>query len=345
MRPIRRLVEGTKAIENGDLNSLVPVTSRDEIGALTQSFNHMVTELRVKERIKATFGKYVDPRIVEDLLKQPDAVSMAGERRVVTVFFSDVEGFTSISENLTPTALVAVINKYFTVMSEPIIRNGGIIDKFIGDGIMAFWAPPFVPVQEHATRACFAALDQLDVLAEFQKAVPDLIGVRTAPRIRFRIGLASGDVVIGNIGSDNFKGYTVMGDTVNLSSRLESGGKQYGVRILISEQTYQMAADAIDVREIDSIRVMGKTEPARVYELLGRRGAIDATRTSLRDRYQEGLAHYRAARWEAAEQAFQHCLTIDPADVPSRLFAERSAHFRSAPPDATWDGVWTLTHK
>ena len=345
MRPIRRLVEGTKAIENGDLDSLVPVTSRDEIGALTQSFNHMVTELRVKERIKATFGKYVDPRIVEDLLKQPDAVSMAGERRVVTVFFSDVEGFTSISENLTPTALVAVINKYFTAMSEPIIRNGGIIDKFIGDGIMAFWAPPFVPVQEHATRACFAALDQLDVLAEFQKAVPDLIGVRTAPRIRFRIGLASGDVVIGNIGSDNFKGYTVMGDTVNLSSRLESGGKQYGVRILISEQTYQMAADAIDVREIDSIRVMGKTEPARVYELLGRRGAIDATRTSLRDRYQEGLAHYRAARWEAAEQAFQHCLTIDPADVPSRLFAERSAHFRSAPPDATWDGVWTLTHK
>ena len=112
MRPIRRLVEGTKAIENGDLDSLVPVTSRDEIGALTQSFNHMVTELRVKERIKATFGKYVDPRIVEDLLKQPDAVSMAGERRVVTVFFSDVEGFTSLSENLTPTALVAVINKY-----------------------------------------------------------------------------------------------------------------------------------------------------------------------------------------------------------------------------------------
>ncbi len=169
--------------------------------------------------------------------------------------------------------------------------------------------------------------------------------MRTAPRIRFRIGLASGDVVIGNIGSDNFKGYTVMGDTVNLSSRLESGGKQYGVRILISEQTYQMAADAIDVREIDSIRVMGKTEPARVYELLGRRGSIDATRASLRDRYQEGLAEYRAARWEAAEQAFQHCLTIDPADVPSRLFAERSAHFRSAPPDATWDGVWTLTHK
>jgi class 3 adenylate cyclase len=346
MRPIRRLVQGTKSIEQGDLETSVPVTSRDEIGALTQSFNHMVGELRLKERIKATFGKYVDPRIVEDLLKQPEAVSMTGERRVVTVFFSDIEGFTSIGESLTPSALVAVINKYFTVMSEPIIRNGGIIDKFIGDGIMAFWAPPFVPAQEHATRACLAALEQLDVLAEFQKTIPDLVGVRSVvPQVRFRIGLATGDVVIGNIGSENFKGYTVMGDTVNLSSRLESGGKQYGVRILISEQTYQMASDAIEVRELDSIRVTGKTVPARVYELLARRGGLDPTRTSLRDRYQEGLAHYRAQQWEAAERAFAQCLAIDSADVPSRLFAERVAQFRLSAPPQPWDGVWSLKHK
>jgi class 3 adenylate cyclase len=346
MRPIRRLVQGTKAIEQGNLDTSVPITSRDEIGALTQSFNHMVGELRLKERIKATFGKYVDPRIVEDLLKQPDAVSMAGERRVVTVFFSDIEGFTSIGESLMPSTLVAVINTYFTVMSEPIIRSGGIIDKYIGDGIMAFWAPPFVPVQEHATRACLTALEQLDVLADFQKTVPDLIGLRSAvPQIRFRIGLASGDVVIGNIGSENFKGYTVMGDTVNLSSRLESGGKQYGVRILISEQTYQMASHAIEVRELDSIRVTGKTVPARVYELLARRGELDSTRASLRDRYQDGLALYRAQQWDAAEQAFAQCLAIDPADVPSRLFAERVVRFRNNPPAGNWDGVWTLTHK
>jgi adenylate cyclase len=247
---------------------------------------------------------------------------------------------------LMPSALVAVINTYFTVMSEPIIRSGGIIDKYIGDGIMAFWAPPFVPVQEHATRACLTALEQLDVLADFQKTVPDLIGLRSAgPQIRFRIGLASGDVVIGNIGSENFKGYTVMGDTVNLSSRLESGGKQYGVRILISEQTYQMASHAIEVRELDSIRVTGKTLPARVYELLARRGELDSTRASLRDRYQDGLALYRAQHWDAAEQAFAQCLAIDPADVPSRLFAERVVRFRNNPPAGNWDGVWTLTHK
>ena len=346
MRPIRRLVQGTKAIEQGQLDTSVPVTSRDEIGTLTQSFNHMVGELRAKERIKATFGKYVDPRIVEDLLTRPDVVSAAAERRDVTVLFSDIEGFTSISEGLSPNALVAVINQYFTVMSEPISRSGGIIDKYIGDAIMAFWAPPFVPAREHATRACLAALEQLEILGRFQQMVPDLIGVRSAvPRIQFRVGLASGEVVIGNIGSENFRGYTVMGDAVNLGSRLESAGKQYGVRVLLSEETYRQAADAIEVRELDSIRVTGKTVPARVYELLERRGGLDATRASLRDRYQEGLAHYRAQQWDAAEQAFARCLAIDPTDVPSRLFAERVALFRSNPPAATWDGVWALTHK
>ena len=345
MRPIRRLVQGTKAIEQGDLDTSVPVTSRDEIGALTQSFNHMVGELRVKERIKATFGKYVDPRIVEDLLTRPD-VTAAADRREVTVLFSDIEGFTSISEGLSPNALVAVINKYFTVMSEPISRSGGIIDKYIGDAIMAFWAPPFVPASEHATRACLAALDQLEVLGSFQQMMPDLIGVRSAvPRIQFRVGLASGEVVIGNIGSENFKGYTVMGDAVNLGSRLESAGKQYGVRVLLSDETYKLAAHAIEARELDSIRVTGQTVPARVYELLARRGELDATRASLRDRYQEGLAHYRARKWDAAVQAFQQCLALDPADVPSRLFAERAAHFRNEAPADTWDGVWTLTHK
>jgi adenylate cyclase len=345
MRPIRRLVEGTKAIEQGDLDTSVPVTSRDEIGALTQSFNHMVGELRVKERIKATFGKYVDPRIVEDLLTRPD-VTAAADRREVTVLFSDIEGFTSISEGLSPNALVSVINKYFTVMSEPISRSGGIIDKYIGDAIMAFWAPPFVPASEHATRACLAALDQLEILGSFQQMMPDLIGVRSAvPRIQFRVGLASGEVVIGNIGSENFKGYTVMGDAVNLGSRLESAGKQYGVRVLLSDETYKLAAHAIEARELDSIRVTGQTVPARVYELLARRGQLDATRASLRDRYQEGLAHYRARKWDAAVQAFQQCLALDPADVPSRLFAERAAHFRNEAPADTWDGVWTLTHK
>jgi adenylate cyclase len=346
MQPIHRLVQGTKAIEQGELDTSVPVTSRDEIGTLTQSFNHMVGELRLKERIKTTFGKYVDPRIVAELLERPEIVTAAADRREVTVFFSDIENFTAIGEGLSADALVAVINGYFTVMSEPISRSGGIIDKYIGDAIMAFWAPPFVPAGEHATRACLTALDQVEVLARFQQMVPGLIGGGSAvPRIQFRVGLASGNVVIGNIGSEKSRGYTVMGDVVNLGSRLESAGKQYGVRILLSEQTYQLAAAAIEARELDSIRVTGMTVPARVYELLARTGELDARRASLRERYQEGLGCYRARRWDEAAEAFRHCLALDPTDVPSRLFTERVAHFKVDPPASAWDGVWTLTHK
>lgn len=346
MRPIRRLVAGTQAVERGQLDTEVPVTSRDEIGALTQSFNAMVGELRVKERIKDTFGKYVDPRIVQSLLDQPDIATAAGERRLVTVFFSDIEGFTSIGESLTPGGLVTVINEYFTVMSEPITRHGGIIDKYIGDAIMAFWAPPFVPSGEQASRACLAALDQLALLPDYQQALPDLMGVRQGvPQVRMRIGIATGEVVIGNIGSQKVKGYTVMGDAVNLASRLEGAAKQYGVRMLISERTVEMVRGDIDTREVDAIRVTGKTEPARVFEILGRKGTLPAARVELRDTFEEALAAYRAGRWDAAEQGFRHCLALDPADAPSRLFCERIAAFRVTPPPADWDGVWTMGHK
>jgi adenylate cyclase len=342
MRPIHSLVKGTRAVEHGNLDTEVPVTTGDEIGTLTHSFNTMVGELRLKERIKETFGKYVDPRIVANLLEHPD-VTATGERRVVTVFFSDIEGFTTIAENLTPAGLVAVINKYLTMMSEPITRNGGIIDKYIGDAIMAFWAPPFVDEREHATRACLAALEQLEQLAEFHKALPELVGVRKAvPAFHVRIGVATGDVVIGNIGSENIKGYTVMGDTVNLGSRLEGAGKQYGTAILISEQTQAMAASAIESRELDFIRVAGKTEPARIFELMARRGELSAERVGLRDRFHEGLVAYRGGEWDLAEQHFRACLAATPADGPSRVFLARVAHLREVQPPS-WDGVWSLS--
>jgi class 3 adenylate cyclase len=342
MRPIHSLVDGTRAVEHGNLDTEVPVTTGDEIGALTRSFNTMVGELRLKERIKETFGKYVDPRIVANLLEHPD-VTAIGERRVVTVFFSDIEGFTTIGESLTPAGLVAVINHYLTVMSEPITRNGGIIDKYIGDAIMAFWAPPFVDEKEHATRACLAALEQLERLAEFYTTLPELVGVRKAvPEFHVRIGLATGDVVIGNIGSENIKGYTVMGDTVNLGSRLEGASKQYGTAILISEQTQAMAASAIESRELDFIRVAGKTEPARVFELMARRGELGAERAALRDRFHEGLVAYRAGEWDLAEQHFRACLAAAPADGPSRVFLDRVARLREAPP-SSWDGVWSIS--
>ncbi|MGI8784142.1 MAG: adenylate/guanylate cyclase domain-containing protein [Acidobacteriota bacterium] len=346
VRPIRRLLAGTQAIQKGDLETEIPVTSSDEIGLLTESFNSMVGELRVKERIKATFGKYVDPRIVEGLIGPAGATSLEADRRVVTVFFSDIAGFTSISERLTPAGLVKLINHYFTRMDEPIVRHGGIVDKYIGDSIMAFWGPPFVSETEHARLACLAALEQFDQLEDFQRTVPELIGLRRdVPVVGIRIGIATGDVVVGNIGSDRTMGYTVMGDTVNLASRLEGASKLYGTRMLISQETQRLAADAVETREVDSIRVVGKSEPIRVFELLARTGTLAPALAEMRSHFEQGLRAYRQRAWDEATKQFTTCLKLVPQDGPSALFLKRIQAFAISPPPEHWDGVWTMTEK
>jgi len=345
VRPIRRLLDGTQAVENGRLDTELPVTTRDEIGMLTESFNHMVLQLRLKDRIKDTFGKYIDPRIVEELIRSDSSVSKA-EKRVVTVLFSDIAGFTAISEGMTPAGMVNLLNRYFTLMAQAIIQRGGVIDKYIGDAIMAFWGPPFVGESEHARLACFAALDQVPLLGEFQKELPELTGFRKGlPLIRFRIGIATGEVVVGNIGSEHTRSYTVMGDTVNLGSRLEGVNKHYGTTVMISEETRKMAADAIETRELDSIRVVGKSEPVRIYELLGRKGEVAAKALETRDQFEKGLAAYRSMDWEQARILFEACRKLAPEDAPSQVFLERLTSLRENPPGPGWDGVWQLTHK
>ena len=222
VRPVRRLLLGTAAVEGGALDTVVPITSRDEIGRLTQSFNSMVGELRAKAQIRDTFGKYVDPRIVAGLLDRPEVTDAKGSRREMSILFCDMRGFTAFSEGMTPAALVNVLNRYMTVMSEAIRHNNGIIDKYIGDGIMAYWGPPFTSAEEHPGLACLAALDQLAGLALFRAELPELIGLRRGvPELDMRIGVATGDVVVGSIGSEQVRNYTVIGDTVNLASRLE----------------------------------------------------------------------------------------------------------------------------
>ena len=275
-RPVHRLLAGTRAVQSGQLDTLVPVTSRDEIGILTGAFNAMVAELKIKEQIKDTFGKYIDPRIVSGLLERPDLTATSGERRIMTVSFCDMKGFTALSESLTPTRLLNVINHYLTLMSEPVRLHDGIIDKYIGDAIMAYWGPPFAHQDAQARLACLAALDQVSRLDALNAALPELIGVKQGfPSINIRVGIATGDLVVGDIGSDVTRSYTVIGDTVNLASRLESANKQYGTRLLVSEKTARLAGEAIEFREIDSIIVIGKSEPERVFEILGRHGEID----------------------------------------------------------------------
>jgi adenylate cyclase len=345
VEPIRRLLGGTQSIEQGDLTVEISVHTRDELAALADSFNHMVIGLREKERIKTTFGQYVDPRIVRGLLDNRLAAE-GGQRQVMTVFFSDLANFTQMCEGLTPDTAVRFLNRYFSLMSDIVRARQGIVDKYIGDSVMAFWGPPFSDEAAHAELCCTAALEQMAQLEAFRADLPNLIGVRYGlPQVDIRIGIASGEVTVGNIGSDTSRGYTVIGDTVNLASRLEQANKFYGTRILVSAETRRLAGETLAFREIDSLRVAGKQEPIRVHELIGLKADLTANLQAGVDAFETGLAHYRAQQWDAAETAFNECLLQVPQDPPSQVFIERINLFRATPLSPDWDGVWVATSK
>lgn len=345
-RPVRDLLAATLQIRGGNLEVDVPVESRDEIGDLAASFNHMAGELREKEQIKDTFGRYIDPRIVENLLDQADGRMVTGESADFTVYFSDIAGFTSISEQLTPSGLVNLINAYLTVMSVPVRESKGIIDKYIGDAIMAYWGPPFTAANEHARLACGAALLQQVVLEEFQTRVPELTGLRrNFPLIRARIGVATGEVVVGSIGSDVSRNYTVMGDTVNLASRLEGLNKAYGTRILVSEKTRRDARADFVFREVDTVTVVGKVELARIFELMATTQDASPAQLEFRDTFQHALEVYRTRAWDDAEEGFRTCIQMVPDDGPSGVYLNRIQTFRQSPPPPDWDGHWDARSK
>ena len=343
---LRRLILGTQAVERGELAASLPVTVRDEVGQLTEAFNHMIAELRAKEKIKETFGRFVDPRVVSQLIAHADDNPDAAERRTATVFFSDIRGFSGIGEQLTPAVLVNLLNRYFTAASTAVRDNRGIVDKYIGDSVMAFWTRPFSPTErDQAVDACKSALAHYRAAMALRAELPDILGIRrNLPKFTLRMGLATGDVVVGTVGSAIAKSYTVIGDTVNLASRLEGVNKVYGTRILIDEPTYALAKDAIEAREIDLVVAAGKSEPMRVYQLMAEKGGLDDRQRRLWDLFAQGLAAYRAARWAEAGDRFAQCLALDPSDGPSKAFAKRVADLAANPP-AAWDGVWKAATK
>jgi class 3 adenylate cyclase len=344
-KPVRRLLEGAQAVERGELDRTLTVTSQDEIGHLTVAFNRMIEQLRLKERIRETFGRYVDPRIVEGLISAP-ALAAEGQRRVMTVLFCDVKGFVGVSEEMTPQGLVRVMNRYFSVMSAPIHEHGGIIDKYIGDAIMAYWGPPFTADADQARLAGLAALDMLARVVPFRAELPELLGLRNVPiSFDIRIGIATGEALVGSIGSDVLMSYTVMGETVNLASRLEGASKLYGGHILVSEATAVAAGDALEVREIDRVALVGQSQARPIYEIIGRKGGLTANQTELQNRYAEGLAAYRNRRWEEARVAFTAALAAVPDDGPTRTMLKRLDTMAAAPPAEDWDGAWHLDQK
>lgn len=345
-RPVRRLLEGTNAVQAGQLQGSIDVTTRDEIGQLTAAFNRMVEQLRRNERVRETFGKYIDPKIVEGLIDQPVLSGAEGSRRVMTMLFCDMRGFTSLSEGVTPQGLVKVMNHYLSTMSEPIRKHKGIIDKYIGDSIMAYWGPPFTDDADQARLACLAAVDMLARVAPMRTELPELLGLRSMPaECDIRIGIATGEVLVGSIGSELMMSYTVMGDTVNLASRLEMANKLYGSHSLVSKTTMADAGDAVEAREIDRVVVLGQTVVQTVFEIMGRKDELTDQQLSLRAHYLEGLYAYRAQDWVKAAAAFKAAIETDPADGPSLTMSARVESFRINPPASDWDGSWHLDHK
>ncbi|NET10057.1 MAG: HAMP domain-containing protein, partial [Symploca sp. SIO2B6] len=279
VQPIRRLVDSATEVDQGNLQVQVPVTSGDEVGLLSKSFNTMVADIQAKEQLKATFGQYVDPRIVDQLISQPgengaSALATTGgthttQRQPMTVFFSDIAGFSSISEMLTPSGLVTLINQYLTLASEPIVFNNGVIKQFIGDAVSAFWGEPFVAADEHAKLACYAALEQQGQLMKLRRILPDIMGIRKGlPEVKIRIGLATGELVASNIGSETSKSYTVLGPAVHIAEFLETTNKRYGTTILMMAGTQKAAGDGFETREIDTLYLPGHDRPTAIYELL-----------------------------------------------------------------------------
>jgi adenylate cyclase len=301
------------------------------------------TEERDKRQLRKAFQLYLNPEVMEEMLDQPEKLQLGGEELEMTVLFSDIRGFTTISEKLSPQALVHLLNEYLSPMTDIVFEKRGTLDKYIGDAVMAFFGAP-VQTEEHAANGCDAALAMLETLARLREKwridSPDL------PDVDIGIGLNSGLMVVGNMGSQQRFNYTVMGDNVNTASRLEGLNKEYGTHILISEPTLQSARKAgrdYAVRELDSVRVKGRKEPVRLFELRGR--AQRSSDEPLIEGYAEGLALYRSQKFSQARLAFEALLERFPGDGPSTLMVQRCIDMSEAPPGADWDGVFLMEHK
>ncbi|QSQ27759.1 adenylate/guanylate cyclase domain-containing protein [Pyxidicoccus parkwayensis] len=292
-----------------------------------------------KARLRHTFQHYLDASVMEQVLAHPERLKLGGERKELTVLFSDIRGFTTLSERMSPEGLVTFINQYLTPMTGVVFAHGGTLDKYIGDAIMCFWGAP-VDQPDHALRACRTALGFLDKLQELK------VRWRAAglPEVDIGVGVNTGPMNVGHMGTESRFNYTVMGDAVNLASRLEGLNKEYGTRILVAEGTYLQVREHVIARRLGAVRVKGKQEPVAIYELraMGRPEGADAEAIRV---FEEGVDRFIARDWDAAQQRFQRTLELWPEDVPSRRYAEAAAAFRTLPPGQDWDGVFTATTK
>lgn len=296
-------------------------------------------EARAKRQISGLFGQYVPPELVDEMSDHPDSFTMEGETREMTVLFADVRNFTGISEGLDPKALSQLMNDYMTPMTRAIQQHRGTIDKYIGDAIMAFWGAPLAD-PEHARHAVMAALEMQTTLVALR---PQFMA-RGWPEIRIGIGINTGMMSVGNMGSEFRMAYTVMGDAVNLASRLEGLTKVYGTGIMVSEDTRKLLPE-IAFRELDRVRVKGKDIPVSIYEPLGPAETITSSRREELQQFEQAIGHYRARKWDMAESCLRRLQQAAPEDALYALYLQRVARFRTSPPAADWDGTFAFLRK
>jgi adenylate cyclase len=332
--PVRQLVLETEKIKNFDLKDEVNIpASLVELEKLIAAVSDMKMGLR-------SFQKYVPANLVRQLIETQQEAQIGGKLKQLTVFFSDVADFAAITEDLAPNELTIQLSEYFNVMTNVVASHSGTVDKYIGDAVMAFWGAPS-DMADHALQACRAAIAcqrAIDALSETWRA---------AGKYEFhtRIGLATGEVVVGNVGSDQRLNYSVIGDPVNLASRLEGLNKSYKTGILISEDTYQACASHIEARLIDFVAVKGKVEPVRIYELIGERGDISPRRKETIKLFDRAIGAYLARSFDDALSLLAELKTRDPNDAVVDLYIARCEAFKAEPPPADWKGFHIFTTK
>lgn len=303
--------------------------------ALNMSWGYFV-ESRSKRQLTNLFGQYVPPELVDEMSRDPENYSMAGRKAELTVLFSDVRGFTTISEGLEPDQLATLMNEYLGAMTAVIRKNRGTLDKYIGDAIMAFWGAP-VSDAGHAKHAVNTAIEMQEALLDLNK----LLVAKGWPELKIGVGVNTGSMTVGDMGSPVRQSYTVMGDAVNLGSRLEGITKQYGVGIIAGEATRELVKNDFVFRELDRVRVKGKAEPVGIYEPVGLVGRVDPESLSELDLWNQALSAYRAQDWDHAEELLQSLANMTPRYLYD-LYSKRIAHCRKEPPGEGWDGVTTF---
>ncbi len=301
----------------------------------------IVFEQAEQRATKGVMGKYLSPAVMTEVLKDPEGLKLGGEKREMSVLFSDIRGFTSVSEKMDPQSLVAFLNEYLTEMTSLVFDHQGVLDKYMGDAIMAIWGAP-TEQPNHAEQACRTAFHMMRRLRELQPAWSE----RGLPPLNIGVGVNTGPMTAGNVGSKMRFDYTVMGDAVNLGSRLEGVNKEYGTNILISDGTYAQVKDVMVCRFLDLIAVKGKKEPTGIYELIAPKDDPTAQPPAgFLEAWEIAIEHYKAQRFEEARMAFEQVLRFNADDGPSLAFVERCMEMVTAPPGMAWDGVYVMTHK